>query len=585
MGNQPSTAKSGLDDKPSNNTTVLAEYINTIASELIRGQDFRDMKNLLDPRKCNDLVIMTADIFEKYLTGKEVEYLDHRIKDGVVDTNSETALTTDNIAFFKKNDLKNLDIDTRKSERELGTRKRRICIGIAKFYIKIAHVFAAIKTTINEEFIKESSSSRSSRSYDDYKEGDYYDYYQEKYGGGGGERGSARMSLCGRRLVSLLNDRNSSRGTVFSPEICSSEYKNRIRQLDHELGIPELESLYNNMYEYDEAKKDWKKQFSGRDKKNDEEYKKDLKSLYNQITSDYTVEGAKNDSLPNDVNKFGDVTVPSYDNSGRCSKDDKSSLRNEILYKIGDQYVENPIIVEYTKHIKKMEDEIQKKHKELTDILKEIFKNKKDPETEKIEIVIDPELTFEKLQKIVEKTRKSIVQMYLDCDKNYKEGIKIYSQLIAAKIVEKAEASTDRILQERDEIVSTPEEPDRRDYREKARERESDRYSDRERESEPYYDEPKKKSSIFSVDSYGEDDDSYDDRKYEDEHRDEDKRNERQGMLREYLKEDARLERERQEKDRKRRDDYYGGKRRKAKKSLKKRRVKKGKSKKTTRKK
>ena len=67
MGNQPSTAKSGLDDKSSNNTTVLAEYINTIASELIRGQDFRDMKNLLDPRKCNDLVIMTADIFEKYL--------------------------------------------------------------------------------------------------------------------------------------------------------------------------------------------------------------------------------------------------------------------------------------------------------------------------------------------------------------------------------------------------------------------------------------------------------------------------------------------------------------------------------------
>lgn len=581
MGNQPSTAKSGLDDKPSNNTTVLAEYINTIASELIRGQDFRDMKNLLDPRKCNDLVIMTADIFEKYLTGKEVEYLDHRIKDGVVDSNTETALTTDNIAFFKKKDLHNLDIDTRKSERELGTRKRRICIGIAKFYIKIAHVFAAIKTTINEEFIKESSTSSSSRSYNDYREGDYYKYYQKKYGGG--EHTSARMSLCGRRLVSLLNDRNSSRGTVFSPEICSSEYKNRIRQLDDELGIPELESLYNNMYEYDEAKRDWKKQFSGRDKKNDEEYKKDLKALYNQITSDYTVEGSKNDSLPNDVNKFGDVSVPSYGRSGRCSKDDKSSLRNEILYKIGDQYVENPIIVEYTKHIKKMEDEIQKKHKELTDILKEIFKNKKDPETEKTEIVIDPELTFEKLQKIVEKTRKSIVQMYLDCDKNYKEGIKIYSQLVAAKIVEKAEESTNRILQERDEIVSTPEEPDRRDYREK--ERESDRYSDRERESETYYDEPKKKSSIFSVDRYDEDRDSYDDRKYEDDRQDADKRYERQGMLREYLREDARLEQERREKERKRRDDYYGGKRRNAKKSLKKKRLKNKKLKRTTRKK
>ena len=86
-----------------NQVIILLCWLNiSITRELIRGQDFRDMKNLLDPRKCNDLVIMTADIFEKYLTGKEVEYLDHRIKDGVVDSNTETALTTDLLSLKRK---------------------------------------------------------------------------------------------------------------------------------------------------------------------------------------------------------------------------------------------------------------------------------------------------------------------------------------------------------------------------------------------------------------------------------------------------------------------------------------------------
>ena len=565
MGNQPSTANSG-DDKPNNNTTELAEYINTIASELIRGQDFRDMKDLLDPKKCNDLVIITADIFEKYLTGKEVEYLDHRIKDGIVDTNSETALTVENVAFFKKRDLKNLDVDTRDSDRSLGTRKRRICIGIAKFYIKLAHVFAAIKTTINEEFIKDSSSGRERERHDDYQKGDYYDYYDKKYGGGYPD-GRAKLSLCGRRLISLLNDRNSSRGTVLSPEICKSEYNNRIQKLDDELGIPELESLYNNLYEYDEAKSDWKKQFSGRDKKNNEEYKRDLKSLYNQITSDYTDETAQNKALPNEITRFSDVNVPSYDRTVRCDKNDKSSLRNEILYKVGDQFVENPLIIEYTRHIKEMEDEIQKKHKELTEILKEMFKSKKLDDSEKTEIVIDPELTFKKLQGIVEKTRKIIVSMYLDCDKNYKKGIRLFSQMVASKIVDRAEESTDKILKQRDEdLVETPRESS--DYKDDRKERH--REDDRERDRDDYgmrdaFEEPKKddyKTNLFSSD-----DSSYEKEREQRGILDEEKRVKALQEIVGYDDYQRRKDKERRDKGRD--DGYYGGK-----KTLKNNRVK-----------
>ena len=64
MGNQQSSGPKKYGKK--NNTNFLAEYVNTIASKLIREQSFHDMKNLIDSKKCDNLVIITADIFEKY---------------------------------------------------------------------------------------------------------------------------------------------------------------------------------------------------------------------------------------------------------------------------------------------------------------------------------------------------------------------------------------------------------------------------------------------------------------------------------------------------------------------------------------
>ena len=47
--------------------------------------------------------------------------------------------------FFNKDDISKLDIKN-------PVKKRRVCIGIAKYYIKIAHVFATILTTINPTY-------------------------------------------------------------------------------------------------------------------------------------------------------------------------------------------------------------------------------------------------------------------------------------------------------------------------------------------------------------------------------------------------------------------------------------------------
>ena len=50
-----------------------------------------------------------------------------------------------NILFLNKDDLEKIDVKSH-------VKKKRMCIGIAKFYIKIAHLFAAIAMTINPRY-------------------------------------------------------------------------------------------------------------------------------------------------------------------------------------------------------------------------------------------------------------------------------------------------------------------------------------------------------------------------------------------------------------------------------------------------
>ncbi len=513
MGNQQSSG--AKKDEKKNNTDFLAEYVNTIASKLIREQSFRDMKNLIDSKKCDNLVIITADIFEKYFTGNQVTYLDHRIKDGKVDNNAETALNEEEILYFKKKNMRDIDVDTQDKRESVGFKKRRICIGLAKYYIKIAHLFAAIRTTINEEYIKE---DRRERDYDDRREREYderyEDYYRKRYGGG--KEPFGRLSLCGRRLVALLHKKKGKDGEYIAPQFCSSEYKNRIQTLDDELGIPELEALYNNQYEYDVSNKDWKKQFTGRDKKMDEEYKKDLTELYNQMT-------ANTGSLPAEIKSFKDVPLEMEKETACIKSKEYKSLHSMFLYKRGDELVENEFLSEYTEHIKKMEDEIQKKNGELIEILKTIFKKKSvTPEEGELEneesyrIMIDPELTYVKLQEIVEKTRKIIVKMYLDCDKNYKKGIEIYVKMLGSKAVEESEEDLKLFSGDTENVVVESareyEEERKRDYRDRDT---RDRYDDRDRRDR--YDDRDRRDRYEDRDRR----DRYDDRDRRDDYEDE----------------------------------------------------------------
>jgi hypothetical protein len=174
-------SKPGTDEKE----LKAANILDILATKYILTQNFQDMKKLGDKEYCNKLVILTADVIKKFLKEREITYIAQRVVDGVPinakKTSSVIYLSTNKLkqqsktgetkeAEYKKK-VYNPDgsyrevvykgmsgpRDPKKREKtlltELDVRNKRekdsMCKGIAKFYIKIAHLFAAILKAVN----------------------------------------------------------------------------------------------------------------------------------------------------------------------------------------------------------------------------------------------------------------------------------------------------------------------------------------------------------------------------------------------------------------------------------------------------
>ena len=139
MGNISSSTSNNSAEKEFKNFYDVIDYI---ASYYILTMDFKSLSKLSEKSYCDKLVVITSDIFQKHFNDKEITYLSQRVKEGAIINN----LNKERIIFINKDNLEDLDIsnDTQKS-----IRKKRVCIGIAKFYVKIAHIFPAIVMTIN----------------------------------------------------------------------------------------------------------------------------------------------------------------------------------------------------------------------------------------------------------------------------------------------------------------------------------------------------------------------------------------------------------------------------------------------------
>ena len=86
-------------------------------------------------------------------------------------------------------------------------------------------------------------------------------------------------------------------------------------------------------------------------------------------------------------------------------------------------------------------------------IINELFSFVNDPYTGKKKIRVNPKLTEESLQKLIEISRNIIVELYLKCETDYISGIKIYEAIVEAKILETTKKQILSLQKEEERIL------------------------------------------------------------------------------------------------------------------------------------
>ena len=406
----------------------LSQIIDYIATNYILTQNFQDMTKLSDMKYCNDLVILTSKIIANNLSDLEVQYLAQRIKKGV----EINEMSKDRVIYLDKENLKKLDVHNK-------TQKKRLCISIAKYYVKIAHVFAAIVTTINPTYTyKDSTGAKQQLS-----------LMEKQLLPKNAKTKIKRINICSQRLNALINnqDFNVSQDTpvTIKPKFCNinhDEVTGKERHFSTEPGIPELEKLYYNEYNYDQGG------FTGMtDKMRKNIYEKDVESFYKTFTG--------NTKLPVDANgkkfikTFSQIPLRDFHKSKGCEK-------NGVFTKGYKSTLKEKLFKKYAEHVKKMMMTTEKNQNKLLSVIDKMFVFSINPETQLKEVVINPKMDEKALQEIVETSRKLIVELYLKCENDFLEGLEIFEAIVEKQILD---TSKEQIKELETTIESTLETP------------------------------------------------------------------------------------------------------------------------------
>jgi len=461
--------------------------LNYIATRYILTMDFQSLKNLQDPKYCDEMIILTSDIIKKYYNEREVEFLQQKIEQG----QQTNKLSKDKILYFNKNYLSNTSVDN-------GMRKNRMCIGIAKFYIKIAHIFSAIVMTVNPIYVYTDNNQTIKKS-----------LLEKKDIPKGSEPRIEKMGICNARfellnignnflnkmnavnvknaeydedgnVISDNNHNSTERNINLKKKYCNINKKistNTMKEsLSDEPGIPELMNLYYDKYDYekgeynnmsDESRKRFMddlflfyKHFTGIEETIKKKYQDlDEKNINQLILDEFNKQGIK---------KFSDIKLKDYsstfenicfDNNKRFeyinkSSDSISSINNNPVKNDSnklDYTKQQEFLKKYAENLKTMLTTINIEQEKLLNVLNELFVYVVD--ANKKQIIINPELTNQSLDEIVIKTREIIIGLYLQCESDYVDGLKLYQALIESQMFVNEKSKENNLDRERANLL------------------------------------------------------------------------------------------------------------------------------------
>ena len=493
MGNSSSLSKNNNYDGDKNNdnsyqdftklsksNTLFITKLNEIASTYILEQNFQDMIRLTNPSYCDDLVVMTSEILNQSYDDSQINYayqVIYKKGQGANSSGSASSASSASDASGDGNDP--LHADALKSKEV----KTKMCVNIAKYYVKIAHLFAAIMTTLNPVFSwKTSASSRraitkSAENVDNDENIEGVDVdidtdAMEVVEGGEGEKGEKgekhenppeiqystlqekheisnmakdvkveNLNFCNSRISdlmdmdevsSLMDGTSAITGTdgesviKIKPRLCSSSLNNnnegykRQKSVYDLPGFAELSRLYFDRYNSS------KKRFDRMSKESENEKKRNVALLYTLFTG--------NKNPPKDIKSFRDIPLHSFADTIEC--DNPNSALN-MTY-IGT--TKDKLFVEYVEQIKKMIYQSNMIRNSLLEIIDRVFvpvRDGGDVDTEtKPKFTINPKLSANDLNDCIDDSRKIILRLYVTCEKDFIKALKILQGIIESQILE-----------------------------------------------------------------------------------------------------------------------------------------------------
>ncbi|MFY7729343.1 MAG: hypothetical protein ACOVRN_07495 [Flavobacterium sp.] len=384
--------------------------------------DFQSLSKLSEKAYCDKLVVLTSDIIERYFNETDVTFLAQRIKNG----SEINEMKTEKVRYVNKDNLESLDIanDTQKS-----IRKKRVCIGIAKFYVKIAHIFAAIVMTINPVYTYKDANGQTVKTSLLEKDKIPKNVQRKLY----------KLNICDNRIRALKRGEqhdDATNNVTIHPRVCDMNVSKEGQQktLADEPGIQELLRLYlDDKYDYSNGT------FTGMTQETEKQFRKDLKLFYTAFTG--------NEEMPETIQKFSDIKLRDYSKKPSCQN------TNAVLKQPYTLPKKDELFVKYADNIKTMIQSAANNQYKLLDVINDLFTYVNDPYSGKRIIRIHPKLTDVSLQKAVEKTRKFIVDLYIRCEADYVKGVQLYEAIVESKIVETTQKQIETLKKEATQII------------------------------------------------------------------------------------------------------------------------------------
>jgi hypothetical protein len=223
----------------------------------------------------------------------------------------------------------------------------------------------------------------------------------------------------------------------MQPKVCSMNINKdgTVKDLKDEPGIPELMNLYlDDNYDYSNGT------FTGMSDKTKVQFMKDLQTFYTAFT--------ENNVMPAEITKFSDIKLRDYRSKPGCQGSTPVFKSKLTLNK------KDKLFIQYADNIKQMIQSAADNQYKLLDVINGLFTYVIDPYSGKKVIRINPKLTDETLQNFVAKTRRLIVNLYVKCETDYVNGMKIYEAIVESKILDTTQKQIDSLKIQAKKIIN-----------------------------------------------------------------------------------------------------------------------------------